>query len=104
MIVATDIFADFLWAVTLDDSSGRTIEVVCKRTPLYLQLVKKLEKDRELTKEDKALMAKESKMGITASGTIIDMSEWDVGMVVKVKGGIGTYRGENQVALERICE
>ncbi|MCJ1356761.1 MAG: hypothetical protein MMC33_006757 [Icmadophila ericetorum] len=102
MVVAAEVISDFLWVITLDDSSGMNIEVVCRKSPTYLRLAKKKSENMELTSEETKTMLKESKMGITAQGTQIDMSEWDVGMAVKVKGGITAYKGERQVALEKI--
>ena len=40
--------------------------------------------------------------GRTTEGNKVDMSGIDLGVVVKVKGGIGSYRGERQIDLERI--
>lgn len=42
-------------------------------------------------------------VGLTETGRTVDLSGVDVGVVVKVKGGMGVFRGEKQVMLERIC-
>ena len=41
--------------------------------------------------------------GMTATGREIDLSEVDIGTVVKVKGGVGSFREVRQMLLERIC-
>lgn len=42
-------------------------------------------------------------LGRTATGRTVDLTGVDIGAVVKVKGGLGEFRGEKQVLLERIC-
>lgn len=42
-------------------------------------------------------------LGLTATGRTVDLTGVDVGAVIKVKGGVGVYRGEKQVVLERLC-
>lgn len=75
----------------LDDSSGSTIEITCgRKTPPSksdIALVKHLEPDTK---------------GLTATGYDIDLQGVDIGSVVKVKGGIGDFRGQRQILLERI--
>lgn len=41
-------------------------------------------------------------VGITATGLPIDLAGVDVGSIVKVKGGIGNFRGVRQMTLEKI--
>lgn len=43
-------------------------------------------------------------LGITATGLSIDLTGVDVGSIVKVKGGIGEFRGVRQMTLEKISE
>ena len=43
------------------------------------------------------------KLGLTATGHTVDLTGVDVGAVIKVKGGVGVYRGEKQIVLERLC-
>ena len=45
----------------------------------------------------------EKQLGLTATGRTVDLTGVDIGAVVKVKGGVGVYREEKQVLLERIC-
>lgn len=42
-------------------------------------------------------------LGLSATGRTIDLTGVDIGAVVKIKGGVGVFRGEKQVQLERIC-
>ena len=41
--------------------------------------------------------------GISATGRAVDLSGLDIGTVVKVKGGVGSFRDVRQMLLERIC-
>lgn len=41
--------------------------------------------------------------GVTATGRDIDLSGVDIGTVVKVRGGVGSFREMKQMQLERIC-
>lgn len=98
-IVALDIFVN-RWIMILDDSSGATVEITCGRPK---------SKEPTLPKDDLNGLAKASAIpdtpteGTTATGRSIDLTGIDVGTVVKVKGGIGSFRGEKQVLFERIC-
>ena len=40
---------------------------------------------------------------MTATGRDVDLSGVDIGTVVKVKGGVGSFREVRQMLLERIC-
>lgn len=44
-----------------------------------------------------------TQIGVTATGRTVDLTGLDIGAVVKVKGGVGVYRGQKQVLLERLC-
>ena len=88
------------WILLLDDSSGALIEITCGRpqppnTPTTLN-------DHNIHSAGlaKPTMALE---GVTSTGRHIDLSGIDIGTVVKVKGKIGSFRGEKQMHLERIC-
>ncbi|MCJ1225882.1 hypothetical protein MMC12_002531 [Toensbergia leucococca] len=91
LIVAVDAYPT-RWIIVLDDSSGATIEVTCARE----------KPDAVPATKDGKELASEKMMGVTATGRTIDMSGIEVGAVVKVKGGIGQWREEKQVELERI--
>ena len=41
--------------------------------------------------------------GISSTGRAVNLSGVDVGTVVKVKGGVGSFREVRQMLLERIC-
>ena len=41
--------------------------------------------------------------GVSATGRAVDLSGVDIGTVVKVKGGVGSFRDVRQMLLERIC-
>ena len=88
------------WIMLLDDSSGALIEVTCGRPP---------PRNTTTTPNDHKIpsagMAKPTIAleGITSTGRAIDLSGIDIGTVVKVKGKIGSFRGEKQMHLERIC-
>lgn len=81
--------------MVLDDSSGTTIEITCGRQkPVQSTLPPE---NAVVTSTLDALTE-----GHTATGRNIDLRGVDIGSVVKLKGGIGQFRGEKQVLLERI--
>ena len=88
------------WIMLLDDNSGAVIEVTCGR-PLS-QHNTTSPSDHNIPS---AGMAKPtiSLEGVTSTGRPIDLNGIDIGTVVKVKGKIGSFRGEKQMHLERIC-
>lgn len=86
----------------LDDSSGATIEIVCGRpatpTPTTQQ------KNANPTSPTEGVAQPEvSTKGVTATGRDVDLSGVDIGTVVKVRGGVGLFRAERQVQVERMC-
>ena len=86
------------WVFILDDSSGATIEVMCPRDTAYIPnelCATTSETAGRLGDPDVA-------RGKSVTGNKIDMGGIELGAVVKVKGGIGTFRGEKQILLERI--
>ena len=107
MIVAFDEYPN-RWVFVLDDSSGVNIEVTCARKPQpllteLLSVIAETEYSGDVVaKEDGLPRSKGSRVGMTDSGNEVDMTGVDLGVVVKVKGGIGEFRGERQVMLERI--
>lgn len=92
--------------MTLDDSSGATIEVTCKRqapkptTNVYSSNAATARKALPPLGAD---LDDGGGYGIAPSNNKITMGGIDVGSVVKVKGVVGEYRGEKQLMLERIC-
>ncbi|KAL9132358.1 MAG: hypothetical protein Q9175_006471 [Cornicularia normoerica] len=100
VIVALDILPT-RWIALLDDSSGATIEITCARPA-----PKPTTRDASTTSlpEDPRLLSRldASCKGVTATGRDVDLSGVDVGTVVKVKGGVGSFREMRQMLLERI--
>ena len=101
VIVALDVYPT-RWIALLDDSSGATIEITCGRptpTPTAQNT------NTRTQAEDSTLLSGPDacSKGITATGRDIDLSGVDVGTVVKVRGGVGSFREMKQMQLERIC-
>lgn len=97
VIVAVDVY-DTRWIMILDDSSGSTIEVTCRRPKSAVQHA-----EPTLLPESKPMsVAMTATEGISATDRTIDLRGVDVGTIVKVKGGLGSFRGEKQILLERI--
>lgn len=103
VIVALDVFPT-RWIMILDDSSGATIEITCGRRGLASGVAdgRVAAGGTEGLGRTLALPEAPTK-GVTATGRDIDLGGVDVGSVVKVKGGVGSWREEKQVLLERIC-
>ena len=99
VIVAFDEFPT-RWILLLDDSSGALIEVTCGRPQPPNTTTSLNDHNIPSAGMAKSTMALE---GVTSTGRPIDLSGIDIGTVVKVKGKIGTFRGEKQMHLERIC-
>ena len=96
VVVAFDVLPT-RFIFVLDDSSGTTIDVTC-------ELAKAQSHDgrtHELSKE--LAMTEIPTKGVTAKGGEVNLAGVDIGSVVKVKGGIGAWKGRRQVLLERIC-
>lgn len=109
VVVALD-FIPNRWLIQLDDYCGATIELTCLH-----QTAVASKTDGKTDLSDKAhLTSRETniksdnrredrkQIGVTATGRTVDLTGVDVGAVVKVKGGVGVFRGEKQVLLERI--
>lgn len=95
--------------MVLDDSCGATIELSCKRPPILppnptnnATLVKPKSPSVE-NSQDEIVSQDPAYAGLTDTGRTIDLKGYDVGAVVKVKGGLSLFGGEKQVRLERIC-
>ena len=105
--------------LVLDDFSGITLELTCfRKAPLRpppdttsssvkgsdeLEISDEAQLDGSIPSlhNDKLLATAETK-GVTANGHEVDLSHLDIGSIVKVKGGIGEFRGKKQILLERI--
>jgi len=102
VIVAFDVFPT-RWIMVLDDSSGSTIEVTCGRSAARVSMEKGVAIKDATSLGGVTCAGEDSQIGTTATGRTIDLKGVDVGAVVKIKGGIGTFRGEKQLVLERLC-
>lgn len=93
--------------MVLDDSCGATIELSCKRLilpkPTNNATLVRLESPSVENSQDELVSQDPAYAGLTETGRTIDLKGYDVGAVVKVKGGLRVYGGEKQVMLERIC-
>src|SRR5450432_999551 len=103
VIVAVDEYSG--WAVyTLDDSSGVNIEVTCaappKPDPLPEDTVGDAGSTTLVPKVKSESTITEPQKHISPDGP--DLTDVDVGSVVKVKGGIGVFRGQRQIRLKVI--
>ncbi|KAM0801416.1 hypothetical protein BDR22DRAFT_820552 [Usnea florida] len=100
VIVALDIYPT-RWIALLDDSSGATIEITCGRpgpTPTTRNAHSTSMPDSAMEPKKNDALTK----GISATGRAVDLSGVDIGTVVKVKGGVGSFRDVRQMLLERI--
>ncbi len=118
LIVSFEIISN-RFILIFDDFSGTTLELTCiRKAPpptthsTTTSGVKTAETSEQgngfglygpsLSTEVKLPLAKAGITGITAEGNEVDLSNVDIGSVVKVKGGIGEFRGQKQILLERI--
>lgn len=83
--------------MVLDDSSGANIEITCGRASFATQ-------NRDISAATARTPVREpaSMIGTTAQGNNVNLNGVDIGSIVKVKGGIGCFRGEKQMTLERL--
>ena len=88
------------WIMLLDDNSGAVIEVTCGRPQPSTKITHPEEDSIPYSGRTKPTVSSE---GITNTGRHIDLHGIDIGTVIKVKGGIGSFRGEKQLHLERFC-
>lgn len=102
VIVAFDVYPT-RWIMILDDSSGTTIEMTCRRPGPAKDFEPQLPGENVSSIINTSDARGESMKGITAMGGEVDLNGVDVGTVVKAKGGVGSWRGEKQMLLERIC-
>ena len=84
----------------LDDNSGAVIEITCGRPPSQHNTTSLSDHNIQSAGVAKPTISLE---GVTSTGRPIDLNGIDIGTVVKVKGKIGSFRGEKQMHLERIC-
>ena len=99
VIVAFDEFPT-RWIMLLDDNSGALIEVTCGRpSPRNNTTSSNVHNIPSADVAEPTI----SLEGVTSTGRPVDLDGIDIGTVVKVKGKIGSFRGEKQMHLERIC-
>lgn len=96
VIVSLDVL-QARYIMVLDDSSGVNIVLTCEREKSALPQVDHTS-SASTTLSNPAAPA----IGSTATGRKIDLTGIDVGVVVKAKGGISTFREERQMSLERV--
>lgn len=83
--------------MVLDDSSGANIEVTCGRASPAAQ-----NGDINAATVHTPVREQARMIGNTTQGNNVDLTVVDIGSIVKVKGGIGCFRGEKQMTLERL--
>ncbi|KAL8655642.1 MAG: hypothetical protein Q9210_000752 [Variospora velana] len=104
VIVALDVYPNRL-TMTLDDSSGLTIDVFCRKatsaaTPAVSNTT--VECPGAIVHNHDTKPADCDLIFTTNEGYKVDLKGFDIGSVVKVKGGISEFRAEKQITLERI--
>ncbi|KAI4278268.1 MAG: hypothetical protein LQ337_001149 [Flavoplaca oasis] len=102
VIVALDVFPNRI-TMTLDDSSGVSIEVFCKKDtcPVKSMIDTTVDSYGSITL-NQALAKKDDEYLVTTSEGKVNLEMFDIGSVVKIKGGISEFRGEKQLTLQRI--
>ncbi|KAL8730297.1 MAG: hypothetical protein Q9166_004180 [cf. Caloplaca sp. 2 TL-2023] len=102
VIVAFDVYPNRI-TMTLDDSSGRTIEIFCKKETASAApgICTTVDNHGAITLNKVPVQRDDEHVCTTSEGKV-DLRDFDVGSVVKIKGGISEFRGEKQVTLERI--
>ncbi|KAL8741136.1 MAG: hypothetical protein Q9184_008420 [Pyrenodesmia sp. 2 TL-2023] len=102
VIVALDVYPNRV-VMTLDDSSGLTIDVFCrKEVNNALALNTAVESHQTINLNNGSRYVENKHTYTTNEGFRISLKDIDIGSVVKIKGGISEFRGEKQVTLERI--
>lgn len=93
--------------MVLDDSCGATIELSCRRpalpNPTNNATLVRPESPSVENSQDELVSQDPAYAGLTDTGRTINLKSYDVGAVVKAKGGLNVYKGEKQMRLERIC-
>ncbi|KAL8812666.1 MAG: hypothetical protein Q9200_000854 [Gallowayella weberi] len=102
VVVAFDIYPNRI-IITLDDSSGLPIEIFCRKIANHATsgIDTSVDNHGVITLNKISVPKDDEHVCITSEGKV-DLQDFDVGSVVKIKGGISEFRGEKQVTLERI--
>lgn len=104
VIVAIDEYPGFI-VLTLDDSSGVNIEAICAAPPrppdTVENAVKAADEIETMTAvKAVAVLANTSQKLISPDGP--DLTDIDVGAIVKMKGSVRIFRGERKLNLKRL--
>lgn len=101
-------FAEYerLWVFTVDDGSGATIDVICRKP----EKPEQHEEYKPAQKHIHTLPAGAATSEACSAATVAEgvdarvevLSRIDIGSVVKVKGTIGQFRSVRQITLERL--
>ncbi|KAI4150913.1 MAG: hypothetical protein L6R39_002127 [Caloplaca ligustica] len=104
VIVAFDIYPNRA-TMTLDDSSGSTIDLFCRKevTNNVSAVNTTVDSHGAITLNGGWKPRDDEHTYTTNEGYKVNLQGIDIGSVVKVKGGISEFRGDKQVTLERIC-
>ncbi|KAL8915113.1 MAG: hypothetical protein Q9171_000416 [Xanthocarpia ochracea] len=102
VIVALDVYPNRVTMI-LDDSSGLTIEVFCRKDASTVTSTVDTSVDSYGGIQLNQVPVKKDHGHVcTTSEGKVNLNMFEVGSVVKIKGGISEFRGEKQVTLERI--
>ncbi|KAL8920109.1 MAG: hypothetical protein Q9208_006462 [Pyrenodesmia sp. 3 TL-2023] len=89
--------------MTLDDSSGRTVDIFCrKEANNALAVDTTVDSHGTINLNNASRCAEDNHTYTTNEGFKVNLKDIDIGSIVKLKGGIGEFWGEKQVTLERI--
>lgn len=103
VIVAFDAYPNRV-QMTLDDSSGLTIEIFCRKETSTAPVTDTtVDRHGAIKLHDLCQQETNGHVCTTNEGYKVNLQGIDVGSVVKVKGGISEFRGGKQLTLERIC-
>lgn len=103
VIVALDVYPNRV-VMTLDDSSGLTIDIFCRKGTDNAPVTNTTVDSHGTIRSNRELKRSEDEhIYTTNEGYKVNLTDIDIGSVVKVKGGISEFRGEKQITLERIC-
>ena len=109
MVVSWDVY-EKRYAMTVDDGSGETVEVVCGRKVLEDREAN--DEREECSEEGKhnsqhipsiyTTTATPKEIALTSTSRTLSLTPFSLGSIIKAKGSITTFRGIRQLSLERI--
>ncbi|KAI4114997.1 MAG: hypothetical protein LQ345_004321 [Seirophora villosa] len=98
VVVAFDVYPNRL-IMTLDDSSGLTIDIFCRKAAPAVNNTTTVDGPGAITKNNDAKPAADDELVFTTNeGYKVNLKGVDLGSVVKVKGGITLVRTTNEEA------